>query len=192
MSCCLECFCESGFSGQSLQKLVDEIHPNFVCESEKCSTFSPGPVVDDERIAFLLIDPLHYDAERSVVVPEAFQELINRDLSTIRIAHASPSEANATREDLIQRGREKIPPKLRLVDEVCIASVSEIRSTADSSGRLLAVYDTGIDNAPAHASVFTRSDVFNERRLRKVVRSRIHELFTKVRIPYNDFQKELR
>ena len=188
---CLECFCESGFSGKSLQKLVDEIHPNFVCESEKCSMFSPGPVADAEQIAFLLIDPLHNDAERSVVVPEAFQELINRDLSTIRITHASPSEVDATREVLIQRGKEKIPPKIRLVDEVCIASVSEIRSTSDSSGRLLAVYDTGIDAAPAHASVFTRSDVFNERRLRKVVRSRIHELFTKVRIPYNDFRKGL-
>lgn len=107
------------------------------------------------------------------------------------MSHAQPAEADATREELIQRGKDRIPPKLRMVDEVCIASVSEIRQTTDQKGRLLAVYDTAIEPAPAHASVFTRKEVFNERRLRKVVRSRIHELFTKVRISYSDFRKEL-
>lgn len=188
MPSCLECFCESGFSGQHLQKLIDSIHPAFVCELDKCSSFSPGPVDNAETIGFILIDPLHYDQERSTVVPEAFRELTTRDLSTIRVKHALQQEADTTRQDLIERGTQRIPPKLRFVDEVCIATVADIRSTILDGTRLFAVYDTGLETAPAHASIFTRGDVLADRRLRKVVRNRIHEIFTRSRIKYAEFR----
>lgn len=138
---CLECFCESGLEGRELQKLVDEAYPSFCCEQEKCSQFSPEPVKDAEELAFILINPLHYDEARKVIVPEAFVELTNRDLSTLRVSYATCSEAESLRDQLIQRGAEQIPPKLRLVSEVCIASVSDVRLERDSDSRLLAVYE---------------------------------------------------
>lgn len=191
MPSCLECFCESGFCGRELQKLIDSEHPHFACESHRCSSFSPGPVDDDEELAFILIDPLHYDSERNLVVPEAFQELTNRDLSTLRTSLASSKEADDTRDELIERGKGRIPPQLRLVNEVCTANVSEIRSSEFSGSRLLAVYDTALERAPSHASIFTRGDVLEDKQLRKRVRNKIYEIFSKSIISYEDFRRNL-
>lgn len=192
MRTCLECFCESGLDGRELQKLVDQIFPSFSCEEERCSQFSPEPVRNDEELAFILINPLHYDDARNVIVPEAFVELTKRDLSTLRLSHATPSEAEAVRDQLIKRGSDQIPPKLRLVNEVCIASVSDIRSELESGTRLLAVYDTAIEEIPAHASIFTSREVLESKKLRKVIRNRIHQIMTKRRMPFADFTASLR
>jgi len=184
---CLECFCESGLDGRDLVKHIDANHPNFACERANCSHHSPGPVADDEVLAFILIHPLHYDEERDVVVPDAFQELTKRDLSTIRACLSKKSEAERTKEKLVQRGKDKIPPQLRLVDEVCVARVNEIRESSENDRRLLAVYDTALEDIPAHASIFTRSDVLESRLLRKIVRNKVHELFSKGRLTCSDF-----
>ncbi len=190
-ACCFECFCESGLTGRELQKLVDEQYPNFACEAEPCSPFSPGPVSNQEEVAFILIHPLHYDIESDTVVPQAFAELTNRDLSVLRVKYASRSEANATRSSLVERGKEKIPPNLRSVNEVCLASVADIRSVIESSSRVFGVYDTALGDIRSHASIFTRSDVLENRQLRKVVRNRIHEVLSKTRKSYDDFSASL-
>ncbi|HET9129659.1 MAG TPA: hypothetical protein VFO86_01860, partial [Terriglobia bacterium] len=103
MGSCVDCFFYSGFSGRTLQILVDKEHPSFECEAERCSPFSPGPVGDDERVGFLIIDPTHIDDVRGEITPDAFGELTNRDLSVLRIRHATRPEADATREELIDR-----------------------------------------------------------------------------------------
>ncbi len=192
MPTCLECFCESGYDGRGLQSLVDRCHPDFICEAETCSIYSPGPVGDGEAIAFILIHPLHYDKERDVIVPDAFQELTKRDLSTLRVSKATKSQADETKGQLIQRGRDKIPPQLRLVDEVCTAEVSKIRSACNDAGeRMMAVYDTALEAVPAHASVFTNADVLENKKRRKVVRRLVHEAFSKNRVSYSDFVSNL-
>jgi hypothetical protein len=188
---CLECFCESGFSGRELQKLVDELFPAFACEMRVCSPYSPGPVEDDEQVAFILIDPLHYDSVRDVVVPEAFQELTNRDLSLLRVAYATSEQVNRQRDELIQRGRERIPPQSRLVNEVCTSRVGDLRQTKEAGQRLLGVYDTALENISSHASVFTRTDVLEDRKLRKIVRNRIHALLSPNRKPFGEFTANL-
>jgi hypothetical protein len=167
--------------------LVDQFHADFVCEAGRCSSFSPEPIQDDEEVAFILIDPLHYDEQRGVVVPAAFQELTNRDLSTLRVTHATRSEADSTRDELIQRGKDRIPPRLRLVNEVCVAAVAEIRGVVKDGVRLLGVYDTALEDVPAHASIFTRTDVLDSKKLRMIVRSQINEIFTKRRMSYETF-----
>lgn len=191
MPSCLECFNESGLEGRELQRFVDAQHPEFGCEKEPVSPHSPGPVTDEERVAFILIDPLHYDKERDVVVPDAFQELTKRDLSTLRVGHATQAEANATREELIQRGEARVIPQLRQVNEVCVAAVSELRTANDGNKRLLGVYDTALERVRSHASIFTRGDVLDCKRLRKVVRNRIHEILSKTRQSYDDFVNSL-
>ena len=178
--------------GKDLQKHVDEFHPNFSCEGSVCSVHSPGPVADDETLAFILIHPNHYDPVRDVVTIEAFQELTRRDLSTLRSALATKDEAISTRDDLVARGQQKIPPKERMVNEVCTASVAEIRAQTDGERRLLGVYDTALEKVRSHASIFTRGDVFDYNLLRKKVRNRIHETFTKNRMPFNKFLDGLR
>lgn len=188
---CFETFCESGLSGQPLQRLVNDVHPGFACELETCSPFSPGPVEDDEDVAFLLINPLHYDEVRETIVPDAFQELINRDLSVIRTTYATDKEADATRDELIARGLDRIPPSLRLVNEVCIGSVRKLREPTPGD-RMFAVYDTALNDKPAHASVFVASKILDAKQLRKQARARIHSIMTARRLNYDDFKKSLK
>lgn len=187
MPTCLECFCNSGLEGRELQKHVDNNHPDFVCESSHCSPHSPGPVHNVEELAFILIHPLHYDEERDIVIPSAFQELTSRELSTLRVGMATKNEAESTRDQLVQRGKDKIPPQVRLVNEVCIAKVADIRDCLDAGRRTMAVYDTALEQVQSHASVFTRADILESREIRKRIRSQIHEAFTKHRITYANF-----
>lgn len=188
---CRETFCESGYVGAALQRLVDEIHPCFECEAENCSPFSPGPVTDAESIGFLVIHPIHFDEQRGEVVPEAFGELVRRDLSTIRQSVATKTEADTTRQQLIEIGEKKPKPQGRTIEEVFIAKVSEVRSQCDADGRLLAVYDTGLDDKPGHASIFTRSDVLDGKIKRKRARFAVHQVFSKNRLSYDEFREAL-
>lgn len=188
---CRETFCESGFTGAELQRLVDELHPAFECEDHCCSPFSPGPVKNEETIGFLLVNPIHYDEQTKTVVPNAFRELTNRDLSTIRLSVSSKDEADLTREEIVARGLERMPPKTRTIDEVCMALVSDIRSANDDDGRLLAVYDTGLEGRPGHASIFTRADVLDDKKKRKQVRFIVHQIFKGAIIRYEKFRSSL-
>lgn len=188
---CIDTFCNGQVSGVDLQRLVDASHPNFVCENECCSPFSHGPVENTEVIGFLLINPLHYDEIRGVIVPEAFQELTSRDLSTLRVRFASVNEVTSVRDELIQRGLSRIPPKMRVVDQVCCVEVMSIRSAKDQNGRIFAVYDTALERVRGHASVFVRPDFLIDKLQRKRVRFLIHEIFTRDVILFDEFLRKL-
>lgn len=191
MCSCLKFFSTNDWGTEKFPSELDEKYPDFVCETEKCSDQSPGVVRDDERLAFLLIDPIHYDQERGVIVPEAFQELTKRDLSVLRCEKATKNEATATRETLVARGRAKVPPKERLISEVCKCKVAEIRAARHADARLFAVYDTALPDCKGHASVFTSSAVLGDGRLRKVARQKVHELFTKQQTSFEELVAEL-
>lgn len=183
MNNCLDLFEGSGLSGAELRERVDGTCPNFMCERELCSSYSPGPVTDEENIAFLLINPLHYDNGK--VVPVAFQELTNRDLSVIRVSHAQPEDIHSTRDKLVQIGLNKIPPKMRAIDEACVASVNEIRSIQADGARIIGVYDTAIPDNNAHASLFACSNFSKEKKNRMALRNKVWSVFSKSVVKYD-------
>jgi hypothetical protein len=148
-------------------------------------------VYDNEEVAFLLINPLHFDEERKVVVPSAFQELTNRDLSVLRLKYATQQEAIDTKNELVERGAERVPPQMRLVDEVCIGSVAELRAEISQHGRLLGVFDTALENKASHASLFTTEAALQNGRMRKVVRQRVHDVMTKRRATFLEMIEQL-
>ena len=191
MPTCLDLVWHSGLEGVALQIQLDQCHPHFSCEFEVCSPHSPGPVNDAEEVAFLLINPLHFDKQRGVIVPAAFQELTNRDLSVLRLTYATKHDAEATKDDLVARGADRIPPQMRLVDEVCIATVSDLRADVAPHGRLIGVFDTALDGKSSHASLFTNEVVLSDARLRKVVRQRVHYVMTRRRERYDDVYEGL-
>lgn len=188
IGCCRE-FCESGLEGAALQRHVDNMYPAFTCEHEICSPHSPGPVLDEEQVAFLLIDPAHYDDDRKTIVPAAFQELINRDLSVLRIAHATKLEAEATRQELVARGLDRGHD--RVVDEVCLTTVKDVRLELYNDERLLGVYDTALPDKSSHASIFTKAEALLKGPLRKLVRERVHKLMTRNRQSFKEILSQL-
>jgi len=191
MCSCLDCFGWGAEDPQNLQLKIDIVFPNFHCESEKCSIHSPGIVENDELLAFLLIDPLHYDKEADVVVPEAFIELTNRDLSLLRVSYVTKATAQTTKDGLIERGLQNVPPKTRLVDEVCLAAAEAIRSVVFEERRMFAVYDTGLKDCSGHASIFTHTGVLSDRRMRKIARQKIHEVMTQRKSSFSQFHASL-
>lgn len=192
MSSCVECFYFSGFSGRTLQTFVDREHPKFSCEAQKCSPHSPGPVGDDEELGFLVIDPTHLDAVRRQITPDAFNELTKRDLSVIRIEKSSREEVDQTRERLIQRGLEKTPAEVRMVDEVCVSTARQIREAIIDAERAFAIYDTALEDKPGHASIFTSEKFLSAgKQLRKRLRAACHDLFRRDIIAYSDFRERL-
>ncbi|NUQ19287.1 MAG: hypothetical protein HOP95_12725 [Sphingomonas sp.] len=192
MSSCVECFFYSGLTGKALQIFADQEHPNFACEAEVCSPHSPAPVADEEKLALLIIDPTHIDKTRGEITPDAFGELTKRDLSVLRVRHATRAEAEATREELVQRGAQKTPPELRLVDEVCIARAERIRGARIDGTRILAVYDTALEGKPAHASVFTNElGLTSGKRMRKQIREACYSVFRDVIVSYDEFARQL-
>lgn len=174
-----------------MQRLVDDTHPKFVCELEQCSPHSPGVIANDETVAFLLINPIHFDQQRNTVTPDAFNELFKRDLSVIRQSYASADEVERTRESLIERGANQIPPKTRLINEVLIADVEQLRSLELDGSRIVAVYDTALHDKPAHASLFTQPAAFKNRPLRKAIREKLHRTLTQNRLGIDEFKQSL-
>jgi hypothetical protein len=188
---CFELFCESGFQGRQLQILADQLYPFFACESEPCSPFSPGPVNDNEDVAFLLINPMHYDEQRDVVVPSAFLELTQRDLSVLRLSFATKEEATEVKRELIARGENRIPPRMRTIEEVCIAKVADLRSPLEQYGRLLGVFDTALETKRSHASIFTTEAALKTGKLRKIARERVHAVMTRKRVKFAELFQQI-
>lgn len=187
---CVEVF-ESEITGKELQIAVDTNFPNFECEQHSISAFSPGTVDLAEKLAFILIDPLHYDEVEDKVTPTAFQELFNRDLSTLRVSHARRGEAQAVCDTLVERGKERTPPQCRLVREVCVADVQTLRAAVINSVRVFGAYDTALEAIPAHASIFTIAQAHSDKRLRKDVRALLYTAFLSQRMPFQDFSDQL-
>ncbi|MDB5438477.1 MAG: hypothetical protein JWM33_904 [Caulobacteraceae bacterium] len=191
MRTCADIFSNDGLDSDAIRSESESLYPGFQCERHLCSPYSPGLVEDDETVVFLLIDPLHFDEERQSVVPGAFQELTTRDLSVIRKKYASAHAANATREELIARGFKNHPEKPRLVDQVCVGSVEEIRAVREGGARLFGVFDTALSEKICHASIFASLSSVSDRKMRKIARQRLYEIMTKRRINFMDLVDEL-
>lgn len=177
---------------KDVQAEADSCYPGFGCESETCSVHSPGPVQSEEMLAFLLINPMHFD--NGTVVPAAFHELTNTDLSISRIGKATKAELELTREALIQRGANRALPQSRDVDQACIFRAGDLRSKVLEGQRVFGIYDTGLEKQPNHASAVAikfPGDGKAAKRSRMQLRQLAHEAITKKILSYAELQEML-
>lgn len=188
MPACKETF-RPYVEGEELDyKKFENAHPDFCCELETCSDYSVGCISDEEEIAFLLVDPGHFDEVTGVVTPDAFGELFRRDLSVIRTACSTEAEIDHTKELLIQRGRDRNPPQDRSVELVSVTSARNIRGVVLDEERALGLYDTALPEQNAHASVIARQAVISTKLNRKRIRQIFHSLMTGTIIGYGDYK----
>lgn len=167
---CAEVF-QSGLTGIALQVCVDEKFPRFQCEKCQVSSYSPGPVVDEEKLVFLTIHPIHFDQETGTLSAIAFEQLTRNDLSMLRRNHFE-YDLPTTLAGLQSLGKGD-----RSIDFCCVVRADEIRDRADESGRVLGVYDTALPDKKSHASIFVRKDYLGDKAARQRARLIAHKLF---------------
>jgi hypothetical protein len=176
-------------AGKGLQDEVYKHFPNGECENEAVSSFSIGPVRDDETLTRLIIHPIHYDVERGEVHPLAFQDATTLDLSVFREEIATDEEIQRAIDAVKSTGQSRVVPQERLVTLVMQATAGRIRELEfdDQPECMCRVYDTGSPLAPAHASVFTPTSARKGSKQRQVRRALL-ELFNAQRVTPEDYR----
>ena len=155
---CQELFSDEGLAGASLQDAVHLHYPAGECQSVSVSKFSSGFVDDGETLTRLIIHPIH--VENGTVTPLAFNDATTLDLSVFREEQATDSEIQLAIDEIRALGETKVPPQNRIVEMVMQASATAVRSALFVVNEVeypFRVYDTGTEDKPAHASVFTPS-----------------------------------
>lgn len=185
---CLELFECGRYDGRDLQIAVDQEFPEFFCENETCSSNSPGVIVEHEQLAFLLIEPIHFDDETGQISPDAFQEVTRRDLSLLREEHCNPHIANSTKQVL---STARKPEQERYIDKVSITTAAKIRQTLLNERRVVGVYDTALEENPSHASVFATAEMLSNTRGRKMIRKICHDIFSQEIQEFSEFLDRL-
>lgn len=186
---CSFLFEQSCLKATGLQDEVFKQFPNCECEKEQVSSFSPGPVQDDELLTKLIIHPIHYQSETGEIHPLAFNDATTLDLSLFREEAATDEEIQLAIDEIKATGQSKDPVQNRIVQLVMQARAADIRAEffQDPSERMFAVYDTAVPDKPAHASVFTPPSARKGARQRQA-RRRLLEIFSARRVNLDNYR----
>lgn len=121
-------------------------------EDMSSSQYSSGVVVDDEKIARLILSPIHIDKETGDIFPAAYDDVSNKGLSVNRLSmHESKNTVHQIGEDKASRDRER--DSSREYIGFAVASVNAIRRQIENSVRVFTVYDTALEDIRCHADV---------------------------------------
>lgn len=178
MTDCGSLFSDSGLAGAALQKVVEERFPNGECERVSVSRFSPGPVTDDEILERLVFHPIHIDQATGRPNSQTFADACTSDLSVFRRERATQEEVALAVQQMMARGRQKVPPQDRELRGRMVARTEVVRSALvpSTDARAFRVYDTAEEQKPHHASVFLTC-LGRERMSQKAVKKRLYETF---------------
>ena len=154
MNPCRDFFVAHQNDSNKVDSLIRE-SDRIAWEALPASEHSPEPVRNDELLCRQLIQPIHFQDDGSVT-PTAFDDAMNKGLSTDRLNLRDPDESR--REGIARANQHNVDYPLKPRREFIALvqfSVADIRSISapNSSDRALAVYDTGLPSNPAHADV---------------------------------------
>ena len=121
------------------------------------------------------------------ILPAAFVDAWNSDLSVFRDELATDNELNLAIEQMKLTGASKPKPQNRHVAAVMLAGTSVIRAqiVQGTSNRAFRVYDTAEATKPHHASIFLTQSARSILSA-KAVRKRLFELFKKADQQYRN------
>lgn len=123
-------------------------------EKEKCSHYSPGPVLDNENIYRQAPSPVFYDLQTGKLTPTAFDDVFKRGCSVDRESHAPLG-------DIYRRGFERTiafnkanPEKQpRTFSAIAKLSSKEVREHKVEGAQSMGIYDTALENNISHAEI---------------------------------------
>jgi hypothetical protein len=137
---------------------------------------SPGVVLADEPIVYILLQPDHWAEGLLTAAAFAKSRLSSGTLSVCRAARCTADEANAS---IVQPQLQK--DSRRVLVGALRARCSDIREIKVEAQRAVCVIDDGLANFPAHAvlaySEATKQEKFWERNQRSAVRAELARVF---------------
>lgn len=160
-------------------KLIDSAFPEAFCECQSVSKHSPGVVGAGEYLHRFVFSPLHL--HEGQVLPALFSDVKDKGLSCERglllDIKAETHERGRKQAELYNETKPDGKP-----DRVYVGSVTAncgiLRALAMNEERLLAVYDTAMEDNVAHSDVFEIAGRTNSQR--KQARKDIADAFSKV------------
>lgn len=149
MTCCEKKLLDCREKDGPFAKCVCDADPDRACEAVSVSSFSPGPVVNEEEIARFIEIPVHGSLLDGSFSPNdsLFQDLLSHGLSCVRISYENETRIHERgNEHAAQKSREG---KLREYFGFAKLKVSFLRSLECDGG--LRVYDTASEEFRSHA-----------------------------------------
>lgn len=153
MNPCCDFFTKHEENRAKVKELINE--PDRIAwEGLSASVHSPGPVEDSEAICRQLLNPIHVDND-GIFTPTAFDDFMNKGLSTNRLQHksleAAQEDGRKRAEDFNKAFSDKPQRQLFGMAEFL---TSHLRQVLDMNGaRALGVYDTAKSDDTSHADV---------------------------------------
>lgn len=140
-------------------KLLQQIPEDhqLAWESLSASEFSPGVVQNDEKLVRRVEDPTHFDAITGKIKPTFFDDASNKGASCFRLKHTTLVQiADNARKYVDEINKNPPSTGVRTAIGYATFSADEVRKVlapTEPPRRGAAVYDTGLQNEPAHADV---------------------------------------
>ena len=181
MSSALDFFANIELSSQKCDSLELDYEKSLAWENENTSVHSRGIVIDCEELARNIFSPIHVDEKTGELTPFAFDDVLNKGLSVIRLSYLNPA-------DVVLNGKQKltydhsIGKTERQYLGYITARASYIRMYIDenSNKRALAIYDTAMEDLVAHADIcrIIRLSKTQKTQIRNYLRSEFSQLIS--------------
>ena len=141
---------------KDLQQLP--IETQVAWESESASEYSPGPVLDDERLIRYWLNPTHYDPSTGLLAPTALNDMAGFGLSVNREKYMALEGVLQQAQDRVENFNSNFPDKpVRSLVGFSTFSTHEIRAVMTANPqtvrRATAVYDTAMRDDISHADI---------------------------------------
>lgn len=133
--------------------LIEAEAPDGACQYCSVSRYSPGRVVDDERVARLIFSPIHYDDVTDSPKEAAFQDARDKGMSVFRVRHTDERllKERGERKAAVDRQRDPNRQYLGYIEAIA-KDLRSIRIEGATAGCY--VYDTAREDDAGHADVF--------------------------------------
>jgi hypothetical protein len=175
MNPCRDFFCAHLNDSNKVDALIQETD-RIAWEGISASEHSPEPVANGEVLCRQLVQPIHFQEDGSIN-PTAFDDVMNKGLSTDRLKHRDIAESWSEGVERAERHNADFPLKPRR-ELVALAKfhVAEVRSitSMNTNDRAVAVYDTALQANPAHADVCVVVEKTKENK--RSIRSKLYDV----------------
>lgn len=148
-------FFEQNAHDQNKVELLQQQSDACKWEELTASIFSCSPVKSEEHVLRLLFNPIHLDMETMSLKPPAINDVKDKGCSVDRLQLTSKEKCIKDGHAFAATKNELNPEKSRRsLCGVTTLSVHEVRNIVDNNqNRGFGVYDTALDNNPAHADI---------------------------------------